>query len=614
MNISVTSQNALIQKMAVVFQESRIILEKENNGIQLSDDTTRRIVALGILSFEHIISQHNENTITPITVSDLCLSLCKDSSLIAHFFQLEAYQDCKAQNMFNHIKKVSEITEWETLLVYSFEVFEYTPSKYLNTPQRRGARLASSTKKRGGIYYTPSDVAKYMVEHCIDVSNSLIPYTYLDCSCGTGVFLLQILEYYRNNRHFTSVDDCVRLIETSIWGIDISYIAVESCRWILLLYMYLNFDITPNQLPRVWSSISNSIFCGDSTQLYSVFKQHPWMPQSYSCIIGNPPYVSSKEYGNLFVPFVMNMIEYSDSRSALVLPLSIVYSSNAAIVNLRKKMLECHCEWDIINFDRSPDSLFGDQVKTRNTILLCSKTKDNTPTLRVSGLIRWATQYRKMLFQNIKVVDVTGIVDQYSFPKISNETEKKAFESIMLSDNQLNEILSTSDRLDNNTVFINGTSYNWICAYDTLPPSIDENNNPYISPSMITLNTLSADDRYFVIAMLCNRITYWLWTVTSDAFHVKASFVKNLCYSKKQFHQSQIKNIVALGKAYCEKIKKAPTISYNARKTIVNYDHFVAIDIISKIETIICESYSIPEFVDYIAKWYTDQVECGRSH
>jgi hypothetical protein len=115
---------------------------------------------------------------------------------------------------------------------------------YILEPHGRGSRLSTlrdpktrntwEVKRRSGIFYTPADVAEYMVESIIaehgDQAKNL---KCLDPSCGTGVFLIalmHIIEKISNKGPFSRLDYAI----SCLYGFDVSTLAVETATFILL--------------------------------------------------------------------------------------------------------------------------------------------------------------------------------------------------------------------------------------------------------------------------------------------------------------------------------------------------------------------------------------------
>lgn len=602
--LSMTQKNTCIDRLATIIQETRIVIQEQ---YLISDDYTRRIVLL-LCIYMVFNEKRNNNNYKHLLLNEVRETL--GGEWTREFFAFQENIDITfAYEKLEHLK---EIPQWIDLLIYAFEVFEYNPKAFLKMPIRRGIHINNEKKKNLGIYYTPADVVKFMVNTCTNVINhfpSTHNNTFLDCSCGIGVFLSAIInEYYYSS---ACKNEIILFLKHSIWGIDKSNIAVESCQ-IALILSILKLGEGKENIGEYWSVLRRNIVCGDSIKLKKVLKDHPFFPQRFTCIIGNPPYVTIRNKSNLFIEFVKNIMNYSEdlSCSGLIVPLSICYSQSASFVELRNSIMsEINITWSFFNFDRSPDSLFGDQIKTRNTILIRKSEKDKGK-FYTTGLQRWTNENRYLLFDRINLIEFKNQKSTV-IPKLNSKIESIVYER--LSDKKaslLQDCLSTKNE---NIVALNGTAYNWLCAYDHVPPSTDENNNKYIPSSMRFYYFLTEEDKYFFISMICNRISYWYWSVIGDGFHLNASFLNEISINKSMFDDIAYKKIITLGKEYCEGLLKYPLKTFNAKKCIVNYDYLKCEDVYSSVEKIIIQQLCLPkEFEDYIDSWYSNQILCGR--
>lgn len=612
--MSITQQNTNIDKLSVVLQEARIILANENLNISFTDDMTRKII---LLLSTHYIVINDKNNIVMLTdiINDF-----RETLWIYNFLDdFSDYDSVKVLATYEKMSRMSEIIEWKTLVFYAFETFEYSPKHFLTMPVKKGIHIASEKKKKQGIYYTPTDVIEFMVDNCIENNNIRIPtmqQTYLDCSCGTSVFLLGILRRkLANNSEKYNVSDIIEFIDSAIWGIDISKIAIDNCKIVLMTEFMLQFKTENYSMNLLWDIITNSFCCGDATNIENILKNNANFPKKYSCIVGNPPYVALAGKGNLFIPFVDNMMKYSDeiSCSSLIVPLSICYSQSPFFVELRRKIInDDNATWHFYNFDRSPDSLFGDQVKTRNTIIFRIQGNCDRKIL-TTNLQRWTAENRKGLFKHIRSININDCISSDYIPKISTEIEKYVLCKWAPKEKSIFDMLSCGKKQSDNLLTINGTAYNWICAYDHIPQSQDENGRLYIPSSMRLYSCECKKDLYFVIGILCNRITYWYWTVIGDGFHLNNLFLKQIGIHKEQFSEKAFDRIAAIGEIYCKEIRKNVQVSYNSKKRIINYDYKPLMDKVLEIEKIVVAELDIPkEFNLFIEKWYRQHVLCGR--
>ncbi len=94
----------------------------------------------------------------------------------------------------------------------------------------QGARVS---KKYHGVYYTPHDVATYMVgEVARRYGKDWVNARCLDPACGTGVFLLALVEKARTQNPQTI--DLLQWMAVHLYGLDINPLIIESSVFVLL--------------------------------------------------------------------------------------------------------------------------------------------------------------------------------------------------------------------------------------------------------------------------------------------------------------------------------------------------------------------------------------------
>ena len=610
---SITGINTRITALADILQKSRVVLCSDNEQLDLHPEETRKIILICLILFR---AKNNSFPCKAISLKS-ALSVLKIEHL--NMFDLhtnDVFQNVELSGALNELSHINQYPDWIDLINYALEALEYDTEAYFNVKVSRGTRSFNIKKKASGIYYTPLDVANFIVSQCIDTVLSFTDKpSVLDCSCGCGVFLIQSLCYLEHLQNpDRNLDASIRILEQCIWGVDISPSAVDCCKAVFLQYYLDSYKDAATRLGEIWKIIDKSIFVGDATHLQEVSVQNPGFPLEFDCVIGNPPYVTEGRESNTFIPFVNNMIAYSSNHScsAMILPLSVCYSQGGEFVRLRNIIQTDCATWTFMNYDRSPDSLFGDQIKTRNTILF-RRNAELTTDIFTTNLQRWTSANRINLFQNYALCSISEVSISKYVPKISSDIEKEGYERISSGNSNLYSLFERSN--SDYSLIVNGTAYNWLCVYDHVPPSVDENKKPYISSTTRIYHLPDRESRDFCIAVLSNRIAYWFWSAIGDGFHLNASFLLNFRIGKEAFTESQYYELCCLGRKYSEQIKRHPTVSYNAGKKIVNYSHWEAMDTVQKIEKLITEALDLPnDFTSHIEQWYFNQVHCNRDN
>ena len=140
--------------------------------------------------------------------------------------------------------------------------------------------------------------------------------------------------------------DMLLFVKDRIWGIDISKIAIDNCKIAFMIEYLLDFPEEKSSSDLFWNVLKKNFVCGDSTNMEEVLRNNRHFPRRFSCIIGNPPYVTLEKKGNLFIEIVNNMIKYAAeySCSSLIVPLSVCYSQVSSFVDLRDRILQDNLE------------------------------------------------------------------------------------------------------------------------------------------------------------------------------------------------------------------------------------------------------------------------------
>ena len=353
----------------------------------------------------------------------------------------------------------------------------------------------------------------------------------------------------------------------------------------------------------------------------------------FSCIVGNPPYgelpvefesqVSRSLFHgvpnvnrskNQYTKFVSSLLYLlrEGGFGAIVCPLGLAYN-NSDTKTLRRKIQGQSRQWNFAFFDRSPDALFGDMVKTRNVVLYCGSSTTGSPDIRTTHLLRWTRPLRSKLWSRIHPIPIGTGVDISEFvPKVGSDLELNAWKTIRSKPTYLLTSLHSNGQTDDSVLYCYSTAYNWLPFFRSNPASFaDEGRNA--SPSTRGYVFRTSADADFFYACLVSSLSFWLWTVESDGFHVTNGFVEKLPYATSLFSPDNVRGLAAFGREHDEIIRKSPMVKSNAGKQILNFNRHGASGIVERIDSILIAALGISDQFDKLLQTRVrDLIYAGR--
>ena len=300
-------------------------------------------------------------------------------------------------------------TNLADLLPYVLE--HHGPGSRRDVLRDRTHLAAREIKRREGVFYTPSDVADFMIATVLD-GQGIGPV--LDPACGTGVYLRAACQSLLS-RGLRPLD-----VLSILYGVDTDPIAVDAACFLLASDMGPLLPETPPLV--VWHIARLNIAVGDSLSLIEAPRRlrtfspaplaclrkemrakllepgknlsepiaiepdewttsqgvlFPEIVDGFTGIVGNPPYAPlgtsrdsaalSRSFDslsnipltptmNMYVPFMELMwkVTTRPSTSSLVIPLSLAYGSSQVLRGLRRAMWRSGAAWTFHFFDRTP--------------------------------------------------------------------------------------------------------------------------------------------------------------------------------------------------------------------------------------------------------------------
>ena len=361
----------------------------------------------------------------------------------------------------------------------------------------------------------------------------------------------------------------------------------------------------------------------------------PALAQGADAIVGNPPYttigpgydaafleqrfaslsagnVAGSDYFPVFVEMMWKLTRPDRSSSGMVVPLSIACSGRVQMKSTRRAIMGSGGRWRFAFFDREPHALFGEEVKTRNTILFRCKHADEafgTATIETGPLRKWTSRQRAQLFDTIDFTPLPDNSIATGIPKLAGDGAVEVFRQLARQSARLREMCAfasscrpedTASRDRTNCVFVSSTAYNFLNvfrAHRRLPPL----RAPWSSSMVLALDFASEGEAARAFAILGSRVAFWLWHVTGDGFHVTRAFVMSLPFSDRLFSETRKDDLTRLGVHLWDEIQTQQVISVNGGRQTVAYRPHASKHLRDEIDASLLEALDVePSFIGYL--------------
>ncbi len=328
----------------------------------------------------------------------------------------------------------------------------------------------------------------------------------------------------------------------------------------------------------------------------------PSLNRGPSIIIGNPPYANigdrddfstlgyafetlavKPQWGaEIYLPFVEQMIRLAArdrSAGAMVLPLSLACNVGPQFATARKLIGETPGDWRFAFFDREPHALFGEDVKTRNAIIVWSRTQSETESALATGPMRkWRGESRSAMFGSLRFTAIDSDI-RTGIPKIDGECQAVALKVLGARKTCLDLAVKDITRLnlarvpnvDNHTVFVGPTAYNFLNVFLKPPSGLSASGQVLSEHPLYAISCTSPEDALAVFAVLTSHLAYWWWHTHGDGFHVSKRFISSLPFGLELLTGATAGKLTASGDELWSKMRLNPVISLNRGRTSLAY-------------------------------------------
>jgi hypothetical protein len=367
----------------------------------------------------------------------------------------------------------------------------------------------------------------------------------------------------------------------------------------------------------------------------SISRLFPALKRGPTVILGNPPYADIgprsdlKELGlvyqtlavkpesnaEIYLPFIEQMIRLSNGEAcsgSLVLPLSIACNVGPQFSMMRELISKTRGCWRFAFFDREPHALFGEDVKTRNSIILWSRSPSDKGSIVATGPLRkWRGDCRAAMLKSVQFTVVDGDV-RSGIPKIEGDIQAAALKTLGARWSRLDQVVHGMERFnlvetpsaDDRMVFIGPTAYNFLNVFVKPDCGVLRGIERLSENALHGVRCSSKPDAFAVFAILSSHLAYWWWHTHGDGFHVSRRFVAEFPFGLEAF-ASPVRDVLAnLGTELWSAIKENPIISVNRGRSSLAYTPNGHDDIRRKIDEALADLAGLGgAFVDEIQQF-----------
>ena len=333
----------------------------------------------------------------------------------------------------------------------------------------------------------------------------------------------------------------------------------------------------------------------------------------FDVIIGNPPYVESKEVrgyetescGNLYA-FVFErsfqLLQKNGWKSMIVPHSAYCTDRMEPLQNLFHRSKKVG--W-VQTYATSPSKLFIG-ANQRLAIYIMKHRSKSSPRLYASRYHRWHEQFREYLLSVVEHTDVTHLTLKNSVPKMHSEIEKKIWNKLAQF-----SVLGThlSERRGSCVIYFHNSPRYWIRAMDFVPYFWNERDGKKTSTQVKSLQLTTELNASVTAAALNSSLFYWWYVILSDCRHLNLREIRSFPIGINEMEVQIKQSLSQISDDLMTDLKHHAQRKETHYKTtgIVVYDEFYprrSKSIIDKIDCVLAEHYGFTdEELDFIINY-----------
>lgn len=412
------------------------------------------------------------------------------------------------------------------------------------------------SRRRRGAYYTPEDVARFIVTQTLypyvaqegyHASQFRMPVTSPPClgdgeralqvlddvrivdpACGLGVFLVSALEelfslkerlLYEMGERCDPYEVKRGIVERNLFGVDIEESVLDVAR------------------SRLWLAVGEKNTGGMTKNVDNIRLRNSLtsdLESEFDIVIGNPPYVEvpqkdrnpfesyrTRACGNTHAYFFEKALHLvrRGGFCGFIVPLSTI--STDRMKDVQQLLMEESSHVRVSNYDDRPGRLFRLEHCRSSIVIVRKKMGNEGVSVFTTKYHRWYTKERSSLFEGVSYVDSTDFVVAGSIPKIGTEVEK----SILRKMSKEQKVVTYLGKGGTKIWYHNAPQY-WVRALDFIPYFENERGGQHTSSQLVELHVEPAY-RKVVAAVLNSSLFYWFFIVYSDGRHLTRREIEN---------------------------------------------------------------------------------------
>lgn len=478
-----------------------------------------------------------------------------------------------------------------------------------------------SFRKEKGVYYTPVDIARYII--CNTFINSEFPQnkklynesesieklvksnsikeflfnkTIFDPTCGAGEFLINAFNLkckIAKRKNIKIKDNDYILILNSIFGNDINLESIEITRIRMFFECIKNIKDESKFIDIV------DILKRNFT-IENYIKREKSKCEFYNIIIGNPPYIeynkisysTGNNYGNIYADVLKNSIDNLNSEGVFGFVIPLSYVSTLRMSKIRSYIETNTKKQIILNFADRPDCLFTG-VHQKLCVLFVNKGNSDCK-IYTSKYNFWYQAEREKLLNECRIKR-NYYTNENFIPKIGNSIEENIFKKIYTCKN--NNILKYCNEKKGNLVYLNMRACFWIKAFSFNPGSKE-----------YKVLSFSEEKNNYIMCILNSSLFWLFWTIISDCWHITNKELKyffincnNIDYNKFNILANELENELENTKKYIGSVQ-----------TNYEYKHKDCKNTIDKIDNELAKIYKLTNEELAYVKTYAIKYRTGK--